>query len=198
MDQLAAPQDLSAEQIVLAFANSQGSGHHADRFADGPGLEDWLHEVGWFGASHAEFQITDADAAEARELRDALVVILLAHARDARTETAQVEAAEALLRRAGGRYQLTARIDAEGADLSPAQTGIAGVFGQVLGSVTSLALADRWSRVKACRHEPCHRAFLDTTRNRSAVYCRSKCSSRASMRAYRARRRAGHTGETEA
>ena len=53
-----------------------------------------------------------------------------------------------------------------------------------------VALGGGWPRVKACRNEPCHRAFIDHSRNTSAAYWRTRCSSQSPMRAYRARRRA--------
>jgi predicted RNA-binding Zn ribbon-like protein len=183
------------EQLLLAFANSHGYGRRPERLGDGPGLLEWLEEFGWLGISPGEGQITDADAAEARELRDALVVVLLGNAHDPHTDPERVHAAEALLRRAGERYPLTSRIDAGGFRLHAAGTGMPGVFGQVVASMTTLSLNGRWPRFKACRNEPCHRAFVDNSRNSSAGYCRTQCGSAASMRAHRARRAAdaGHT-----
>jgi predicted RNA-binding Zn ribbon-like protein len=185
------------EQVVVAFVNTHGYGQHPDRLADGSELLGWLEEVAWLGAPRSDAQVTDADAAEARELRDALVVALLEHARDPDTGEAHVEAAEAILRRAGERYPLVAAIDSGGARLGSRQPELAGVFGQVLASIATLSLGGRWPRVKACRNAPCHRAFIDTTRNTSAAYCRPECASRASMRAYRARRRAAAARSAE-
>lgn len=43
--------------------------------------------------------------------------------------------------------------------------------------------------VKACRNQPCHFGFFDRTRNSSAGFCSPGCSSQASMRAYRQRKK---------
>lgn len=72
----------SDQQIVLSFANSRGFGRGPDRLTDAVGLRDWLDEVGWLGDATRGSQVTDADAAEARELREALLVTLLSNARD--------------------------------------------------------------------------------------------------------------------
>lgn len=178
------------EQIVLTFANSHGYGRHPERLADAPALHGWLDEVEWLGAAPGGRQITGADAAEARELRDALVVVLLGNAHDPHTDREQVRAAEALLRRAGERYPLTSAVEGGGFRLRAARSGMPGVFGQVLASLTTLSLSGQWPRVKACRNEPCHRAFFDSSRNTSGGYCRPQCGSAASMRAHRARRAA--------
>ena len=154
------------------------------------GCSRWLDEVAWLGAPRGAAQITDADAAEARELRDSLIVVLLANARDPLTDQTRVEAAEALLRRAGDRYPSRSTSAADVHACRPAQPGLAGVFGELLASITTLSLSGEWPRRKACRNEPCRAArFVDRSRNTSAAYCRAQCSSQASMRAYRARRR---------
>jgi predicted RNA-binding Zn ribbon-like protein len=181
---------LSDQAVVLALADTHGDGGRPERLADGRGLLEWLEEVSWLGAASGEPQITEADAAEARELRDALIVVLLANARDPHTHSEQVRAAEALLRRAGERYPLAFAVDGGQIRLRAARSGLAGAFGQVLASIAALSLSGEWSRVKACRNEPCHRAFIDHSRNTSAVYCGPQCGSQVSMRAHRARRRA--------
>lgn len=178
----------SDQQVVLEFANSHGYGGNPERLTDRAGLRGWLEEVAWLGASPGERQVTDADAAEAREVRDALLTLLLKNACDPDTTPQQVRDAEALLRRAGERYPLTSDIGRDGLHLRSAGVGMSGVFGQVLASMTTLSLSGQWPRVKACRNEPCHRAFLDHSRNTSAGYCRPQCSSASSMRAHRARR----------
>jgi predicted RNA-binding Zn ribbon-like protein len=66
----------------------------------------------------------------------------------------------------------------------------------VLAAATELALSGQWARIKACRNEPCHFAFFDRSKNTSAGYCSTQCSSQASMRAYRARRKEALAGGT--
>jgi predicted RNA-binding Zn ribbon-like protein len=57
-----------------------------------------------------------------------------------------------------------------------------------LVAAIELALSGQWARIKACRNEPCHFGFFDRSKNTSGGYCSTQCSSRASMRAYRARK----------
>jgi predicted RNA-binding Zn ribbon-like protein len=72
--------------------------------------------------------------------------------------------------------------------LAPAQTGVPGLFGQLLAAVTHL-YRGIWSRVKVCNNRGCHRGFFDKTRNTSGLYCSPACSSRAAMRAYHSRQK---------
>ncbi|GAA4072855.1 CGNR zinc finger domain-containing protein [Nonomuraea soli] len=46
-------------------------------------------------------------------------------------------------------------------------------------------------RLGRCQDQSCRKAFLDTSSNRSRRYCSERCSSRANVAAYRARRRQG-------
>jgi predicted RNA-binding Zn ribbon-like protein len=73
---------------------------------------------------------------------------------------------------------------------------VAGAFAGVLAAATELALSGQWARIKACRNEPCHFAFFDRSKNTSAGYCSTQCSSQASMRAYRARKKDALAGST--
>ena len=44
-------------------------------------------------------------------------------------------------------------------------------------------------RLGICRAAPCRNAYLDTSTNRSRRYCSDRCSTRANVAAYRARKR---------
>ena len=48
-------------------------------------------------------------------------------------------------------------------------------------------------RLGVCSATPCTQVFVDTSPNRSRRYCSDRCSSRANVAAYRARRRAAAT-----
>ncbi|MFF7209761.1 CGNR zinc finger domain-containing protein [Streptomyces sp. NPDC008238] len=177
-----------AADALLRFLNTHASGPRQlpERFADAGSLQAWLREHGPdTGTTH----VTEADAAGARELRDALITVLLAHAGDGNTTPEALAGAEEHLRGVAARYPLTTVVTAAGATLTSTQTGVPGLFGTVLASVTALAHAGVWDRLRACRHEPCHFCFFDRTRNSSAGYCGPRCASRASMRAYRRRRK---------
>ncbi|MDX2642498.1 CGNR zinc finger domain-containing protein [Streptomyces sp. PA03-1a] len=178
----------AAVDALLRFLNTHASGPRQlpERFTDARSMHAWLleHDLGT-GSTH----VTEADAAAARELRDALITVLLAHAGDKNTTPEALARAEEHLRGVAARYPLATVVTAEGARLASTQSGIPGLFGTVLASVTELAHAGVWDRLRACRHEPCHFCFFDRTRNSSAGYCGPRCGSRASMRAYRQRRK---------
>jgi predicted RNA-binding Zn ribbon-like protein len=186
--------------VVLEFANTHpDGGGRPERFGDAAGLRSWLDEVTWLDLrpeSGDPTTLTDADALEALELRDALVTVLLTHSDDPNLTEGTATEAEALLRRATQRYPLTADIDRHRARLWPLQNGLPGVLGRVLASIAELSLAGQWSRIKACRNPPCHFAFFDKTRNTSAGFCSPQCASQSSMRAYRQRQRVGRLGNS--
>jgi predicted RNA-binding Zn ribbon-like protein len=46
------------------------------------------------------------------------------------------------------------------------------------------------TRLGVCGAERCDNVFIDTSPNRSRRYCSDRCSSRANVAAYRARRKA--------
>lgn len=172
----------TAVDLVLAFHNSH-AGPTAERFVDGGGLRVWLQETGFGG-----LPVTDADAAAARELRDALGVLLLAHAGEGADSDA-LASAEAFLQRISARYPLRADVRAHSVRLRPAGESAIGVYAAILGAVSELALAGTWGRVKACRNPRCHEGFYDTTKNGSALYHAPGCRSQVSMRAYRERKK---------
>jgi predicted RNA-binding Zn ribbon-like protein len=176
-----------AIEVILRFVNTR---------ADGAGRPEGFGAAADFGRWAAEqgllpddTVVTDADAAAARELRDALVTLLLAHALDPALATAQVAAAERYLREAGLRYPLRTVVTAAGARLVAESAGVPHVFGTVLAAVTEVAQHGDWGRIKACNNPPCHFGFFDRTRNRAARYCSPGCGSQVSMRAFRQRQR---------
>ena len=176
---------VSTEDLVLGFANTHGHlGRLPERFADGAGLRDWLIQQ---QVDSRALVITGADVIEAREIRDALVTVMVSHADTEAASADELLVAEQALQRAAQRYPLQANITREGAGLSSVQPGLAGVIGSVLASVVELAQSGQWNRFKACRN--CHHSFVDQSRNASATFCRTSCKSQAGMRAYRSRQR---------
>jgi len=170
--------------LVLGFVNSHdGSAvdpSRVDRFMDGAHYREWLAGRG------LPAEASDADAAAARELREALIDVVRTHNAD--VEPDRLAEAEERLRRMALRHPLTTVITASGVELRPAQPG---VFGEVLAAVVELSLSGKWARLKTCRAHPCRWVFVDQTRNGSAVYCSPGCASKAAMRAYRERKKAG-------
>ncbi|MFG2824878.1 CGNR zinc finger domain-containing protein [Kitasatospora sp. NPDC048365] len=181
-------------ETVLAFVNTRADGSgRRELFADGESFAAWLAEHDAFGG---ETVVTDADAAVARELRDALVTLLLAHSGDEESLGEPLLCAERHLRRVGPLYPLATVVTAGGVELASPQAGVPRVFGTVLAAVTTFAQSGDWGRIKACRNPPCHFGFLDRTRNGGGLYCSTGCGSQVSMRKHRRRQREGSAGQT--
>ncbi|MFB6836893.1 CGNR zinc finger domain-containing protein [Streptomyces sp. NPDC056361] len=183
-------------ETVLAFVNTRADGSgRRELFGDGDAFAEWLAGRDEFGG---ETVVTDADAAVARELRDALVVVLLAHSGDEESLGEPLVRAERHLRRVGALYPLATVVTAGGAELASPQAGVPRVFGTVLAAVTTFAQSGDWGRVKACRNPPCHFGFFDRTRNGAGLYCSTGCGSQVSMRKHRQRQRRGGVAESGA
>jgi predicted RNA-binding Zn ribbon-like protein len=173
-------------ELVLAFANTHDHrGRVPERFSDPAGLQEWL--IAQQAIGDGPVVVTPADVIEAREIRDALVTVLLMHSDAGEAAEEELAGAEYALRRAAHRYPLEANITRDGAGLVSAQPGLAGVLGSTLAAVVELSQSGAWDRLKACRN--CHHAFTDQSRNWSATFCRAQCRSQAGMRAYRSRHR---------
>jgi predicted RNA-binding Zn ribbon-like protein len=175
---------MDATDLVLGFVNSRDGTavepSDVDHFVDGVHFRDWLAS-----RSSRPADASDADAATARELREALIEVLRPHSGEVAAE--RLAEAEEQLRRIALRHPLTPVVTAAGVTLTPAQPGL---FGEVLAGVAELSLSGQWARLKVCRAFPSRRVFVDHTRNRSAVYCSSHCASKTAMRAYRERKKA--------
>ncbi|OKI54577.1 hypothetical protein AMK15_27570 [Streptomyces sp. MJM1172] len=183
-------------ETVLAFVNTRADGSgRRELFGDGDSFAAWLAERDEFGG---ETVVTDADAAVARELRDALVTVLLAHSGDEESLGEPLLRAERHLRRVGALYPLATVITAGGVELASPQSGVPHLFGTVLAAVTTFAQSSDWGRIKACRNPPCHFGFFDRTRNGGGLYCSTGCGSQVSMRKHRRRQRHGSGAPSEA
>jgi predicted RNA-binding Zn ribbon-like protein len=196
----------TAVETVLLFVNTHADGGgKQELFGDGPALSRWIAEIdiastvgGAIGTCAAGgARASDVDAADARELRDALITVLLAHSDDDAVACEAQADAETFLWSIAERFPLTSVVTARGANLVSRQTGVPYLMGTVLAAVVESALSGDWARVKACRNPPCHTGFFDHSRNRTAGFCSSGCRSQASMRAYRARRKAGPNDPAE-
>jgi predicted RNA-binding Zn ribbon-like protein len=173
--------------LILGFVNTKADGAgRVEGLATAADLARWAGEQGLLDDDTV---VTDADTVTARELRDALVTLLLAHALDATLDTARITDAERYLREAGVRYPLRTVVTAAGARLVAESTGVPRVFGAVLAAATEVAQHGDWGRIKACCNPPCHFGFVDRTRNRAARYCSPGCGSQVSMRAFRQRQK---------
>ncbi|WP_245673607.1 CGNR zinc finger domain-containing protein [Nocardia lijiangensis] len=176
-----------AAALVLQFVNTRADGAgRVEVFDTASGFADWAIEQGLLAAT---IVVTDSDAVAARELRDALVTMLLTHAGDSDIGDALVAEAERYLLQAGVRYPLATVVTAKTAQLLAGSSGVPGALSAVLAAVTETAQRGDWMRIKACCNPPCHFGFIDRTRNRTARYCSPGCGSQVSMRALRQRRK---------
>ncbi|EWM10506.1 MULTISPECIES: CGNR zinc finger domain-containing protein [unclassified Kutzneria] len=174
-----------SSDLLMAFVNSRP--HHkqpTELLADGPAVAAWFAAAGAGESSDA----TDADAATARELRDALLSILRAHV-GCDEGLSMVSEAEAHLQRAALRFPVTTVVTADGCELHPTGTGVDRSFAYLLSAVADLASRGAWARVKVCKNDTCYTAFFDKTRNSSALYCSTSCSGQMATRAYRERKK---------
>jgi predicted RNA-binding Zn ribbon-like protein len=177
-----------AADLVLGFVNTRPTGNGApERMSDAAGLRGWIEAAGLGG--DGVLRVTDADAAVARELRAALVTLLLGHVGVEEREGALADA-EDHLRRAAAMYPLVAVVTESGCELVPSQRGVPGAFGSLFAALSEVTAAGLWPRMKMCRNMPCHVSFLDKTRNSGGLYCSAACSSQVSMRSYRQRQKA--------
>jgi predicted RNA-binding Zn ribbon-like protein len=129
-------------------------------------LPDWLtgHDL-------------DGEAARARELREALRSLLLAH-NGAALDRASLEVFNAAARR------VSLRLDSHGR-VHPATDGDA--LDRLMVTVLGAVLDGSWTRLKACPN--CCWSFYDYSPNRSATWCSMQlCGNRTKTRAYRRRR----------
>jgi len=168
-------------QLVCDFVNSAELEDGSDELADARGLVRWLSAHGLAG-EHA--RATDADAAEARALREALRELMRAN----NGEPADRVAAAALLDASGRRAALAVRFDTGSIRLVPRERGVRGALGIVLGAAGEAMANGAWGRAKACRSDTCRWAFVDHSRNQSRQWCSmSVCGNRAKARAFRER-----------
>ncbi|MEV0972304.1 CGNR zinc finger domain-containing protein [Microtetraspora glauca] len=172
-----------AAELVLAFVNTRALRGERERLADTESFRAWLVTT---GPADSGVRVTAADLAAARELREALIGVLLSHA-GAPVRDEDIDR----LRRFGELHPVRPVVGAFDAALHPTAGGAAGAFARVLAAAAELAMRGTWSRVKACRNPPCGLGYYDRSRNQAAVYCDARtCGAQMATRAYRARTKA--------
>jgi predicted RNA-binding Zn ribbon-like protein len=176
-----------AADLVLGFVNTRPTGNGVpERMSDAADLRGWIEAASLGG--DGDLKVTDADAAVARELRAALVTLLLGHVGVEERDGALADA-EDHLRRTAALYPLVAVVTESGSELVPSQRGVPGAFGSLFVAMSQATAAGLWPRMKMCRNMPCHVSFLDRTRNSVGLYCSAACSSQVAMRSYRQRQK---------
>lgn len=128
------------------------------------------------------FGIAEGEAAGARELRESLRVVLLAHA--GHPAHRSVTPLGELL---GAAPLLVTVSPADGsAALAPADTGP--LLSRVAVAVAGSLVAGTWTRLKACEAVDCHWAYYDRSPAGRGRWCSMQvCGARAKMRRYRAK-----------
>ena len=177
MDTSRAPGEL---ELVRVFVNTLEIDEGVDELSSPAALTEWLRARGLLRGKAA----TRADLVNARRLREALRVLLLAN----NGVSVRKEAA-VTLNRAARRAGLGVRFEPGGtARVEPDARGVDGALGRLL-AIVSAAMADgSWERLKACRADDCRWAFYDRARNRSRHWCSmAVCGNRTKARTFRRR-----------
>jgi predicted RNA-binding Zn ribbon-like protein len=171
--------------LVQAFVNTLDLETERDALATPRQLADWLvrHEL-----LPSDTTCSDADVLRSHALREALRGILLANnGLPAPTGSAET------LNGVAEHSPLVVRFGGGSSELRPAAGGVAGAHARLLAIVHEAVVSGTWSRLKACRNDPCHWAFYDHSKNRSGTWCTmAVCGSRLKSRAYRRRQSSAH------
>jgi predicted RNA-binding Zn ribbon-like protein len=148
-------------------------------------LVTWLASRAWL-----QRRIEERDLAPLRRLRRELRSVF--EASDSGDEQQVVDQINALLMKYPVRPYIAGR-DAESWHLHVAERGSsvsALVTAECLMGLATLVVDHGATRLGVCGDDKCDRVFVDTSPNSSKRYCSDRCSSRANVAAYRARRRA--------
>ncbi|MGH3506605.1 MAG: CGNR zinc finger domain-containing protein [Nocardioidaceae bacterium] len=151
-------------------------------------LESWLTSRQWLLR-----RLEERDLAPLRRLGRELRPIF--EASDSGDEQAVVGQVNALLMKYPVRPYIAGR-DADSWHLHVAERGSsvsALITAECLMGLATLVVDHGATRLGVCGAERCERVFVDTSPNSSRRYCSDRCSSRANVAAYRARRRAALT-----
>lgn len=123
--------------------------------------------------------VARAELREAIEVREAVRELLIAN----NQLPADVERASRVLDRAARRAGLSVRF-ADGAARVQGRRGL----GSILAATAHAMSSPEWPRLKACRAESCHWAFVDHAKNRSRAWCdMTTCGNRQKAQRFRER-----------
>ncbi|KUN06707.1 hypothetical protein AQI95_12625 [Streptomyces yokosukanensis] len=129
------------------------------------------------------FGITESGLAQARELRESLRAVLLAHT--GHRPHRAVTPLGALLSRAP-LYVAVDERDGSAGFTAPADGST--LLTRVAAAVAEALVAGTWTRLKACEAETCHWAYYDRSPAGRGRWCSMQvCGARAKMRRYRAK-----------
>ncbi|GHO51051.1 CGNR zinc finger domain-containing protein [Ktedonospora formicarum] len=178
----AVPESLA---VVQALVNTQyGQGRYAHTELTSPEqLRAWL--VGYGLLKEGE-PVSEGDLRRVLQLREALRSLLRAN-----VEKEVLTSPIGVLNHLASAAPLKVRFHDDGrGTLEPDIAGVDGALASLIGEVFTAMINGTWGRLKVCRYERCQKAFYDTSKNRSGVWCSmARCGSRQKARAYRHRSR---------
>jgi predicted RNA-binding Zn ribbon-like protein len=170
-------------QLLQRFINSHNHDFPGDwdRIGTPEKAGTWLRQKGLLAPGD---QISAADVARLRELREALRALAIAN-HGGQPEAAAMD----VVRGVSGRVRLSVAVDDAGRTaLEPSGRGVDAAVATLLAILHEAQLSGQWTRMKGCRK--CGYAFFDRSKNRSAAWCAmSICGNRTKNRAYYRRRR---------
>jgi predicted RNA-binding Zn ribbon-like protein len=170
-------------ELIRDFVNTYNVESSAEGLDSPAALVRWLAGRGLAGP---RVRATAADVDDAIAVREALRTLLLEN----NHIPVETGSAAETLDRAGRRAGLAVRFAPDGRwQAEPGSGGVAGALGRILGAAAEAMASTEWVRLKACRAETCHWAFIDQARNRSRSWCSmGVCGNRQKARRYRERR----------
>jgi predicted RNA-binding Zn ribbon-like protein len=169
-------------ELLQRFVNSYNHDfpREWDRLGTSEKAQVWLQHKRLVGP---DVQISAADAARLRQLREAIRALTIAN------QAGQPDPVSAgIVRGASRTARLRVAVDDAGRTvLEPDRPSVDGAVAALLGILHEAQLTGQWRRLKGCRQ--CGYAFFDRSKNRSAAWCAmSICGNRTKNRAYRRRR----------
>ena len=177
-------------ELAVDLVNTLGAYSGTEELTEPSGLQSFLEDHRVVRASRAGRK----DLEQIRELRAQLRRVF-----EAREQTEAAAILNRLLSEAGARPELTNH-DGEGWHLhyTPRETPIAPRVAAEAAMALSVVIAEGgFERLRVCDGERCGDVFVDASRNRSRRFCSPDvCGNRASVAAYRARRKAVHARHT--
>lgn len=181
-----APGQLALVQALINTRYGQGRYTHIE-LTSPEQLRAWLVAHGLLDEGTP---VTEGDLRRIFKLREALRDLLLLNNGAVRSTSAIEE-----LNHLADNAPLTVHFHDDGLPtLEPDISGVDGAIARFIGIVFTAMLDGTWTRLKACRHAPCQKAFYDASKNRSGTWCSmTSCGSRLKARTYRYR----HTTRSE-
>ena len=169
-------------RLVQALLNTINLDTGQDAIDTPAGLEAWMREFELLPAGAA--LLADSDVVRARELREALRLLVRRNAEPGVDATAAADTVSRFA--AAGRLTVVFSDDGS-ATLVPLAAGADGALAAVVAGAFEAIADGTWARLRTCLR--CHWAHYDRSRNLSARWCSMRyCGNRTKTRAYRRRR----------